>query len=204
MFNKNLKLFTAFGVPVKANISFLGILLLILVTSPSMLPLYAIAVPCILIHEFGHVLTARHFGSQCTYVSLNFFGGVALIDHSKSVKEELAVALAGPATSLLLGLLFYTGYVMTGVYTIGLAAVLNLGIGVFNMVPAYPMDGGRVLKASMEYFFGARKGLTIAVCTSLCISLIGVAAGLYLGIYMLTLVSLFIMYINYQEWKMHQ
>lgn len=107
-------------------------------------------------HELSHSLVARRFGMRIRGITLFIFGGVAeMTDEPPSATAELLMALAGPAASLVLGALFYA------VASIGVAAaapmafnvvaaylgLINLMLAVFNLVPAYPLDGGRVLRA---------------------------------------------------------
>ncbi len=115
----------------------------------------------VLLHELGHALTARMFGVPTRQIILTPIGGMAEIEASDlRPREELFIALAGPAVSLLLGtiLLFLAG--LFGTFSpFGFVAGLawaNLAIGLFNLVPAFPMDGGRVLRAGlamrMDYY----------------------------------------------------
>ncbi|MDD1723587.1 MAG: CBS domain-containing protein [Methanospirillum sp.] len=114
----------------------------------------------VFIHELSHSLIAQRAGIPIERITLLFFGGVASIDvREPDPKTELVMALAGPVTSLILGLvsaaLFYgtsqavpgtpeTGLVM---YIFGYLSLLNLLLFAFNLLPAFPMDGGRVLRA---------------------------------------------------------
>ena len=115
----------------------------------------------VLAHELSHALVARRFGLRVHGITLFIFGGTTSIDSdSRNPREEALIALAGPATSLVLGLGF-----------IGLAAaiaqpqasalagwlgVINLALGAFNLIPGFPMDGGRVLRALLWRVRGDR------------------------------------------------
>ena len=112
----------------------------------------------VLIHELAHAFVARSRGMRVDEVTLFIFGGAARMDRdAPSARTELAVGLAGPAASGILGaVLVVVGTVlsgMTGVFeavaaelAVGLG-VVNLLLAVFNLVPAFPMDGGRILRA---------------------------------------------------------
>ncbi|MEF8809192.1 site-2 protease family protein [Natronomonas sp.] len=107
----------------------------------------------VLLHELGHSWTARRYDITITSITLWIFGGMA---HMENLPEdwnvEFYVALAGPAMSLLVaaacyGLLFVVPAQPVVVFVIGWLAVINLTLAIFNMIPAFPMDGGRVLRA---------------------------------------------------------
>ncbi len=108
----------------------------------------------VLIHELGHSWTARYFDVGISSITLWIFGGMA---HMEELPEdwnvEFWIAIAGPITSLVLaGGFFATLQVVPAsaplvLYVVGLLAVLNVSLAVFNMLPAFPMDGGRVLRA---------------------------------------------------------
>lgn len=107
-------------------------------------------------HELAHSLLARRYGVSVRGITLWMFGGVSELEaEMSSPTEELRMAIAGPATSLGLGAAFLAASVLAGVLSLPdlvLAAlwwlgIINIGLGVFNLLPAYPMDGGRVLRA---------------------------------------------------------
>lgn len=118
-------------------------------------------------HEFGHALTARAYGHPTRQILLLPIGGVAQIDGSfMSHRQELLVALAGPLVSFLLAGTFFTFGAVTGDVTphsfLGALAWANLGIAAFNLVPAFPMDGGRVLRALLAERLGSLRATEIA------------------------------------------
>ena len=107
----------------------------------------------VLLHELGHSWTARRYDVTITSITLWIFGGMA---HMENLPEdwdvELYVALAGPVMSVLVGagcyaLLFLLPAQPILVFVVGSLAVINVTLAVFNLVPAFPMDGGRVLRA---------------------------------------------------------
>src|SRR5450631_4227004 len=115
---------------------------------------------CVLLHEFGHILTARAFGVATPDVTLLPIGGVARLERiPEEPGQEFLIAIAGPAVNVVIGL----GLVLAGAHLDAAAlsvdnahismldrlAIVNLFLAVFNMIPAFPMDGGRVLRAAL-------------------------------------------------------
>jgi len=107
----------------------------------------------VLLHELGHSVVALRFGVPVRAITLFIFGGVAQIAaEPPSAQAEFLIAIAGPIVSLVLGVLFYgLERVATGSEPLfGLAKYLsfiNIALVLFNLVPGYPLDGGRVLRA---------------------------------------------------------
>lgn len=124
----------------------------------------------ILLHELSHSLTAVRLGLRIPEITLFIFGGVArLSDEPSNPKTELKIAIAGPAASLLLALLFWmvrnamSGYASDLVVAVfDYLAWINVALAVFNLVPGYPLDGGRILRALVWWRTGS-----VAVATKL-------------------------------------
>lgn len=130
---------------------------------------------CVLAHEFGHIFTARAFGVKTPDVTLLPIGGVARLESiPEKPREEFLIAIAGPLVNVViaLALLGFTGAGMKygAVASIDdmktplvdkLAAV-NLFLALFNMIPAFPMDGGRVLRAALATRLGFVRATEIA------------------------------------------
>ena len=129
------------------------------------------------LHELGHVFAARAFGIGTTGVTLFPFGGVAsLTREARSGREEVAVALAGPAVNVALAALFALGVVLLAPFEAVAGALahalwINVALAAFNLLPAWPMDGGRVLRGALWSRWGrgratraaARTGQVLAV-----------------------------------------
>jgi len=130
---------------------------------------------CVLLHEFGHIFTARGFGVRTPDVILLPIGGVARLERiPEQPSEEFLIAIAGPAVNVVIALLliFVGGAHLsvdhlptlesTNVSMIDRLAAVNLFLALFNLIPAFPMDGGRVLRALLAARFGFVRATEIA------------------------------------------
>jgi len=112
----------------------------------------------IIFHEFSHALVARRYGLRISGITLFLFGGVAqMAEEPKDPKTELLMAAAGPIASFVLAGVFYLihmasvglGAPVTFSAVVSYLALINAILGGFNLVPAFPLDGGRVLRAAL-------------------------------------------------------
>jgi len=115
----------------------------------------------VLAHELSHALVARRFGLKVDGITLFIFGGATSIDaDSRTPREEALIAIAGPATSILIGgALLGVDVVVDQPQLgalIGWLGVINIALGAFNLIPGFPMDGGRVLRALLWRVRGDR------------------------------------------------
>jgi Zn-dependent protease len=171
MFGHSVKLFDLFGFEIKIDASWLLIAALIVWSLasgylPQVLPglgqaaYLTVAVIAMLglfgsliLHELAHSLVARRYGLGIGGITLFLFGGVAeLVDEPKSAGSEFWIAIAGPLMSFLLAGLFGLAVAVTGAEGVlgtilAYLASINLILAVFNLLPAFPLDGGRVLRA---------------------------------------------------------
>lgn len=167
----------------------------------------------VIIHEFGHVVMARQFGVQVLDVTLWPFGGVARIEQIPArPRAEFMISLAGPAMNLaifvgllpvllLVGLIGGRDALLAGadlfdrITLIGLVtyvAVTNLLIMAFNLIPAFPMDGGRVLRAALTPAFGRDRATSVAVSLGTLLAVAAMVWGLWDRSVMLVAVGAFV------------
>ena len=129
---------------------------------------------CVLLHEFGHIFTARAFGVSTPYVTLLPIGGVAQLERiPEEPWEEFLIAIAGPLVNVVITavlVLFGAHLTPTAAGAVGdthiamidRLAVVNLFLALFNLIPAFPMDGGRVLRALLASRFGYVRATELA------------------------------------------
>ncbi len=122
----------------------------------------------VVLHELGHALAARHYGVGTREITLYPIGGIARLQAARfTPNQEIAVAAAGPAVNFALAgaaYLLAPSLAVTPLtaFLLGQFLIYNLGLGLFNLVPAFPMDGGRILRA----FLSRRYGHTRATLTA--------------------------------------
>jgi Zn-dependent protease len=124
----------------------------------------------VLAHELSHALVARRYGIGVRDITLFVFGGAATLEgDARSPRQEALIALAGPLTSLLLGGVFLGVGLLIGqpqvLAIVGWLAFINLILGLFNLIPGFPMDGGRVLRALIWKVRGDQMAATRTAAT---------------------------------------
>ena len=151
----------------------------------------------IVLHELGHALTARRFGIQTRDITLLPIGGVARLERMPNVpRQELWVALAGPAVNLVIAAACYVAVAAatgtppalsldpTATGFVGRFTSVNVALALFNMVPAFPMDGGRALRAILaeriDYVRATEVAASIGQGLALVFGLVGLLANPWL------------------------
>jgi len=187
MFGKRLRLFNLLGFPVQVDLSWLIIAILITwslaegvfpASYPELEPAayWSMGIAgalglflSIILHEVSHAVAARRYGLPMKGITLFIFGGVAEMEREPpSGRAEFAMAIAGPIASVVIALICFGAYVTTtgmdGPAPIqGVLAYLGVINGVlvaFNLIPAFPLDGGRVLRAALWHFKGSLRWAT--------------------------------------------
>lgn len=204
-----------FGVRVRVHLTFLAFLLWVAIAfwregganaMVSGLVSILLLFVCVVLHEFGHILVGRRYGAQTQDVVLLPIGGIARM---KSIPEkpgqELAVALAGPGVNFgiaaILMIPFGPAVLAATVPGPGSAEqlagqliVANLVLALFNLLPAFPMDGGRALRALLAYRMSRARATMIATKVGHVLAIGLGIAGFIAGHPLIMLVALFIFF----------
>jgi stage IV sporulation protein FB len=161
---------------------------------------------CVVLHEFGHVFAARRFGVQTPEMVLLPIGGISKLERiPEEPRQELFIALAGPAVTLVIAIALTIALgglprpeqairELTPRSILAQLALANVMLLFFNLLPAFPLDGGRVLRAILARFTGHLRGTEIAATigrvAAILLGLVALAAGNFI----LLLVAMFIFF----------
>lgn len=148
---------------------------------------------CVTLHELGHALTAKRFKIKTKEISILPIGGVAQLESiPEKPKEELLVALAGPAVNVVIAAVLYPfvtvgreiedlstlSRIGPGNFLLALMSI-NLWLALFNLIPAFPMDGGRVLRALLAFRLTHAKATAIAASVGQILAIAFVFLGFF-------------------------
>jgi len=173
----SLKFGSVLGIPIELHITFL--LLLLIFSIFGFIPLLVIVLlfASVLLHELAHSLVGRHYGAKIKKITLLPIGGVSQMEAIPK-GHEFAIAVVGPLTSIVLGILLFLfgslfglsmyfdlNWVELGSFKdiVRIVMSLNFLLGLFNIIPAFPMDGGRVLRAFLASRMDYLKATEISV-----------------------------------------
>ncbi|MBI5534408.1 MAG: site-2 protease family protein [Deltaproteobacteria bacterium] len=164
----------------------------------------------VLLHELGHALAARRYGIKTRDITLWPLGGIASLERMPvNPRQELVVALAGPAVNVGLALVFAALTLLGGSFVPAASGLpgtslmaqlllINVTMAAFNLIPAFPLDGGRVLRAVMAMRFDRVRATWIAARVGQGFAVLFGIAGLFLNP-MLTLIAVFVWVAAQQE-----
>jgi Zn-dependent protease/CBS domain-containing protein len=206
------KIGSILGIPVRVHFTFLLLLVLIFFAGNSFIGIGGVSgvVFVILVfgsvvaHELSHSMVARYFGIEVVDITLLPIGGVARMPMpASSPKEEILISIAGPIASLALAFsLWFLARAFGSSVTLGdfsvyngmlaqLAAV-NIVLALFNLVPAFPMDGGRILRGVLALYLRPFTATRIAVGVGQVFAILMFFYGLMVGNFMMVLIALFV------------
>ena len=175
---------------------------------------------CVTLHELGHSIMAMQYGVRVQDITLLPIGGVARLEITNlAPRQEVLIALAGPAVNVAILVALFPLMLLLGVITGnnslidyfnylddvapgGLLVYLfftNVMLVAFNLLPAFPMDGGRVFRATLSIFTGREQATKFAVALGQVLAVLLAIVGLWAGDYLLPLVSVFIIVAAYAE-----
>ncbi|RZN46169.1 CBS domain-containing protein [archaeon] len=176
-----------FGIPVKLDVTFLLVLALALIGGVQVFLLIIILFGTVLYHEFVHSLVARHYGVRIEAITLFPLGGLSQMEEIPR-EYELRIAIVGPLSNLILAAVLYVAAMASGsapTMTVTLDSLsyldaffsINLVLGAFNLVPAFPLDGGRIfrhlLAQRMDYTSATKMSVRIGQALALVLAFIG-------------------------------
>jgi stage IV sporulation protein FB len=207
------------GIPIRIHITFLLLLAWIAFAgtesgkgkSGAGLVFTLLLFGCVLLHELSHAMVATRYGIRTLSITLYPIGGVALLEKSPRPRQEFWIALAGPLMNFVLAgasaLALLAVHTRPGSFQLGQthAGLLsdmmwaNLILGGFNMVPAFPMDGGRVLRSVIAQFTDEVRATEIAASVGQILALIFGVFALVQGQFLLLLVAAFVYFGAGQE-----
>ena len=196
-----------FGIPLEVNFTFLLLLGFVLLSMGGITGLIVtLAVfGSVVLHELGHALLARRLGVPVAGIELSFFGGAAkMMGQPRSAGDEIAIAAAGPAVSFMLAGFAHALAVLTGVHAFSLLASVNLVIGLFNLTPALPMDGGRILRAILTKRMGFLQATRLSVKIARVLAVGAAVYGIATGSFMLAVLAAVVWMMGTQELRMAQ
>lgn len=174
---------------------------------------------CVVLHEFGHALTARRFGVKTQDIILSPIGGVARLERlPERPIEEFYVAAAGPLVNvaivlLLLPYFFFFSwsefldhldpYQIDGpIHLVAAMLIGNIVLAGFNLLPAFPMDGGRILRSLLSIRWGRLRATQIASYLGNFFGILMVVYGAYTWSITTIFIGVFVFLMAYQEYKM--
>ncbi|MBM3253441.1 MAG: CBS domain-containing protein [Candidatus Omnitrophica bacterium] len=204
------KIGSIFGIPIRVHFTFILLLIFIGISGGRedflrgiQGVIFVIAIfGCVIIHEIAHSSLARYFGINVKEMVLLPIGGVSQIEElPKDPKKEIIISIAGPFVSFFFAFIFYI--VAKGPFLIKENAILysrsfwmrlfwiNLILGIFNLIPAFPMDGGRVLRSLFALRLNYLKATKIAVGVGQFIAILLFFFGIFYNLW-LALIAMFI------------
>jgi len=197
----SIKLFTYRGVPVSLSLWFFLIFLLL---SPEYVALIFIS---ILIHELAHAHVALNLGWFVSGIEIDLLEGRAIMDGSIPTKDDLKITLAGPISNLILvGIGWIISFLLINSgYLFDLSIkfiVINIILFLFNLIPIYPLDGGRALRSILLTKMRSRtKAFKVSTAISLVLSVSLFVWSLVTFNFFIVFISILLIALNWRDWS---
>ena len=200
---------SVFGVPIRLHFTFILLLVLLTVfglngteSGVTQVLYLAMLFLSVLLHEIGHALVSTRFGIRTIEIVVFPIGGIARLERQPKPKEEFWIALAGPMVNLAIAMALFV-YIGN---TRGVGAILqptednlteriaygNLALAVFNMLPAFPMDGGRVLRSLLARFRSEADATRIAAASGRILAMGLAIYAIISGQYLMLFIAFFV------------
>ncbi|CAN5837941.1 hypothetical protein BH11MYX2_BH11MYX2_20050 [soil metagenome] len=154
------------GFPIDLKASFFALLAVVffMLGGVKGLILVSVLFSSVILHELGHAVVARRLGLDVPNIEFGFLGGAARMSGiPRRANHEIAIAAAGPAVSLALAGAGFGLGALFGVRVLSMIGWMNLVIAGFNLIPALPMDGGRILRAGLSHRYSFAQATRVAV-----------------------------------------
>jgi Zn-dependent protease/CBS domain-containing protein len=204
-----------FGVPVRLHFTFVLLLVFLMFIgiggkqTGAATALYIVALfASVLLHEIGHVLLARWYGVRTSEIVMYPIGGISRMESQPKGRQELLISTAGPLVNLVIAIILFatqrdflpveTLRIPTDANLIERIAIGNLLLGLFNLLPAYPMDGGRILRSVISFWKPEDEATQIAASAGQFLAVAMGLFGLLSGNFLLMFVALFV-YLGAQQ-----
>lgn len=190
------------GFPIEINLSFLLLLGIVFVAYGGLVGVMVVSLAFgfVLLHELGHAVVARKLRVNVSGIELGFLGGAAKMTNlPTTANTELLIAAAGPAVSLVLGGVGLGLAALFNSQLLALVGWINLVIAGFNLIPALPMDGGRILRAALSKRMSFVRATDVSVTVARVAAIGFVIWGLTAGIYQLLILAPFLWIMGSRE-----
>ncbi len=192
-FSKDILLAKIFGIPLFLKPIVFIWMIFLTISNPDFALLCFFCYLITIFHEYGHALAAKYYNYKTNKIELNLIGGAAFVEEIRDYKHQLNVAIAGPLVNLILIPILFL-FINLNIFFVKIF-VLNFLIMLFNLIPALPLDGGRVFRAVLsmqtsDYLYATK----ISVILSQIIFSFFVILGFYYQFFTLIIVGVFLIF----------
>jgi Zn-dependent protease len=172
---------------------------------------------CVMLHELGHSLMARVYGVNTRDITMYPIGGIARLERMPERPiEELFIAIAGPLVNVVISLVFFGGMLLAGTFErmsdvrsggfvdklVSELFLMNVALVIFNMLPAFPMDGGRVLRAVLAMWIDRIRATQVAVLVASVFAVLFVGLAIFGQQPLIGLIGVLVLFLGRQELAM--